>query len=201
MFLIFSYLNMWSSYWGPVYPDVIEYSKKAFESLSQLTNLEDLDILDVGCGTGLLAESLSPLANRIVALDSSKKMIRVLQSKGLDNVETITAELTESSIHSNEILQSKFDLIVASSVCAFLPDYEGTLELIFFLLKANGLFVQWDWKRTDDDSQFGFTEEMIGSAFRHAGFDVSSFTEPFYFESEKGNMTVIMGVAKKGVTS
>ncbi len=102
--------------------DVVLYSRKAYNTLCEILNPEGIDILDFGCGTGLLTELLSPAAKRILGLDSSGKMISILENKHLSNVDTQTAELTEDTIKSNVALRSKFDLIVASSVCAFLPN-------------------------------------------------------------------------------
>lgn len=177
--------------------DVVLYSRKAYDTLCEILNLEGIDILDFGCGTGLLTELLSPTANRILGLDSSEKMISVLENKHLGNVDTLTAELTEDTIKSNVALQSKFDLIVASSVCAFLPNYESTLRLLKTLLRPNGIFVQWDWLKTDGDSDFGFTEETVESAFVQAGLESLSITKAFSLESKEGAMQVLMCVAKQ----
>jgi len=176
--------------------DVILYSEEAYNSLCEILNPEGLRILDFGCGTGLLTERLAQSAHRIVALDPSEKMIAVLENKQLGNVETQCIELSDETVKSNVSLHSKFDLIVASSVCAFLPDYEGALQLLKTLLKPNGIFVQWDWLKSDEDADFGFTEEMIESTFINADLEVSLITKAFSLESKKGSMSVLMGVAR-----
>ena len=61
--------------------DAISYSEKAHETLANEVNIEGKNILDFGCGTGLLTERMSPLASNIVAIDASSKMIAILQSK------------------------------------------------------------------------------------------------------------------------
>jgi 2-polyprenyl-3-methyl-5-hydroxy-6-metoxy-1,4-benzoquinol methylase len=175
--------------------DVILYSKKAYDALCEILSLEALTILDFGCGTGLLTEKMAPKANWILGLDSSEKMISVLKNKLLSNVDTLVAELSEETIKSNVSLHSKFDLIVASSVCAFLPDYESTLWLLKTLLKPDGVFVQWDWLKIGGDSDFGLTEEIVESTFNKTGLEVSSITKAFSFESKDGSMQVLMGVA------
>ena len=176
--------------------DVIVYSEKAYKTLVEIVSLAGLNILDFGCGTGLLTARMAPTANRIVALDSSPKMISVLQNKQLPNVDTLSVELSAETIKTNDLLHSKFDLIVASSVCAFLPDYGSTLQLLKTLLKPNGLFIQWDWLKTDDDSDFGFTEEIIESALTRADLKALSITIAFSLKSNKGAMQVLMGVAQ-----
>jgi len=176
--------------------DVILYSDKAFRSLREVVNPDGLLILDFGCGTGLLTERMAITADRVVAVDPSEKMISVLQHKQLSNVEALVAILSEETIKTHEIFRSKYDLIVASSVCSFLPDYEGTLGLLKTLLKPNGVFVQWDWLKSEEDNDSGFNEERIDSAYHHAGLEKLSITEAFSIESKEGSMKVIMGVAR-----
>lgn len=177
--------------------DVILYAEKAYASLCEILNLDGLDILDFGCGTGLLTERMAPAANRILALDSSSKMISVLEDKKILNVEALATNLSKESLETHIYLQVEYDLIVASSVCAFLPNYEVTLQLLKKLLKPSGLFVQWDWLKTDMESDFGFTEEIIESAYNQSGLEVLSISRVFSLEGSTGAMPVLMGVAKK----
>ena len=177
--------------------DVKIYSEKAYKTLLETFEIEGLNILDFGCGTGLLTEKMAPFAHRILAVDSSEKMISVLKDKRLKNVITLAVNLSEETMRANKFLQVKFDLIVASSVCAFLPDFEKTLRLLKTLLIPNGHFVQWDWLETIKDPGFGFTNNRIESAFINSGFQVLSISKPFSLTSKDGEMKVIMGVAKK----
>jgi len=176
--------------------DVILYSEEAFKSLSNIIQLNGLNILDFGCGTGLLTEKMAPHANRVVALDTSLKMLKVLVDKNLPNVTVIPRPLSEELVAENELLQSKFDLIVASSVCSFLTDYESVLSLIKSLLVPGGTFVQWDWLTLEKGLDFGLTEEIIDAAFKKAGFSSSFITQSFSLSSSRGSMPVLMGVAK-----
>lgn len=176
--------------------DAILYSKKAFNTLIEQVSLKGLNILDFGCGTGLLTEQISPLANRIVALDSSKKMVSILNSKNLPNVTTLSESLSEDAINKNTSLQNKFNLIVASSVLGFIPEYESTLILLKSLLVPNGILVQWDWLSPSKDSGLGLSEEKVEIAYRETGFKVTSINKPFSLTSSKGTMKVLMAIAK-----
>jgi len=176
--------------------DAMAYAGNAFETLRDIVNFSALNILDFGCGTGLLTEKLSPVAKRIVALDSSQKMIDVLDEKNLLNVSTLSENLSKKSIGANKILHDKFDLIVASSVCGFLPDYENTLILLKSLLTNNGIFVQWDWLAQVEGSGPGLTNDRVHSSLDSAGFNAINITQPFSLETSKGSRTVLMATAK-----
>lgn len=176
--------------------DAISYSEKAFESLTNVISLEGLNILDFGCGTGLLTEKMSKLAKQVVALDTSYKMVSLLKDKKLSNVTAIYEPISIETIKENVSLLSNFDLITASSVFGFLPQYESTLLLLKSLLVPGGLFVQWDWLSPTKDPEFGFSEKQVETAYKETGFELISITKPFSLTSSKGTMAVIMAVAK-----
>jgi len=176
--------------------DAILYSKKAFKTLVDQVSLVGLNVLDFGCGTGLLTEQISPLANKIVALDTSKEMVSVLNNKNLPNVTTLSEPLSEDTINKKTSLQKKFNLIVASSVLGFIPEYKSTLIILKSLLASDGILVQWDWLSPSNESDFGLSEEKVESAYKEAGFKLISIKKPFSLTSSKDTMTVLMAVAK-----
>lgn len=175
---------------------VIIYSEKAYKSLLNIIDLEGSKVLDFGCGTGLLTERMSHQAGAIVAIDPSEKMISVLKGKCLNNVYTINAELTQKIIDENEALSSGFDIIVASSALAFVPDYQETLKLLQQLLKKGGILVQWDWLKENEEPGVGFSRESLELAFGHAGFSKYSTSVPFTIKSSDDDMEVVMGIAE-----
>lgn len=190
--------NEWDEYaenWD-VDPAVKEYAKNAFSELLNSININDLTVLDFGCGTGALTQLMSPTVKSIVAIDPSSEMIKQLNKKGLNNVSTISDYLSVELVQSHLELENKFDLIVASSVCGFLPDYEATLSLLKSLIKEGGVFVQWDWLSNDDSSDMGLSEKRVKQAFVANGFVNTRITSPFTMSSSKGNMPVLMAIGK-----
>ncbi|GAA3935366.1 class I SAM-dependent methyltransferase [Litoribacillus peritrichatus] len=174
--------------------DAVLYADKAYQTLINVVNLKGLRVLDFGCGTGLLSERMAPLVDQIVALDPSPKMISALDAKQLPCVETLAAELTEELITSSSVFETPFDLVVASSVCSFLPDYEQTLLLLKRLLSDKGIFIQWDWLDLDG-SGTGLTENRISTALDGAGFKRFKVSQPFSLTSDYGTMSVVMAAA------
>lgn len=190
--------NEWDEYADDWDADdtVKKYADNAYSKLIENCNIENLTVLDFGCGTGALTKLISPSVKRIVAIDPSSQMIKYLDMKKLNNVTTISDYLSEKLILNHPELNSKFDLIVASSVCSFLPDYEGTLTLLKSLLKNGGIFVQWDWLSSDDSSGLGLSEERVKHAFESNFFINSRITNPFIMNSSKGNMPVLMAIGE-----
>ena len=190
--------NEWDEYaenWD-VDPSVEQYAKNAFSELLDSININGLTVLDFGCGTGALTQLMSPSAESIVAIDPSSEMIKLLDKKALNNVTSICDYLSSELVQNFPELENKFDLIVASSVCGFLPDYEMTLSLLKSLLKKDGLFVQWDWLSEDDSSGMGLSEKRVKQAFLASGFVSIKVNSPFIMNSSKGNMPVLMAIGK-----
>ena len=87
-----------------------------------------------------------------------------------------------------------FDLIVASSVCGFLPNYELALSYLARTLSASGIFVQWDWLSTNDDES-GMTPKRIAKSFGDAGLAALHVGKEFAIRIDGDDLPVVMGVA------
>lgn len=190
--------NEWDEYaenWD-VDPTVEEYAKNAFSDLLESIDINGLTVLDFGCGTGALTQLMSPIVKSIVAIDPSSEMIKHLDKKALNNVSSISDYLSKELVQTLPEFKNKFDLIVASSVCGFLPDYEGTLSLLKSQLKDGGVFIQWDWLSNDDSSDMGLSEKRVKQALVESGFVNARVNSPFIMSSSKGNMPVLMAIGK-----
>ena len=175
------------------------YADQAFDCLNTHARILDRGwkskrILDFGCGTGVLTEKLAPLVGEVIAVDTSPDMIGILLKKELTNVTAICADIDEDSMRASAAWFSDFGLIVASSVCNFLPDYERTIRHLSQTLKSGGKLVQWDWLSSGDDD-YGMTIERISNAFRGADLNTVFVDEVFAVEFDAEPMTVLMGVA------
>lgn len=173
-----------------------DYADKAFESLQKVIDFKGMHILDFGCGTGLLSQRMSPVAKDIVALDSSEAMIEQLDMKELANVEPVVDILSRGLVAMHPAFRAQFDLVVASSVCSFLPSYSDTADIVFSLLDEGSYFVHWDWL-SDKDEVGGMTITHAQQVLSSVGFSEVVVTTPFDIEMPDGALKVLMAVAKK----
>lgn len=185
--------------------DVIRYANKAFASLEQLvlphvSSLSTSRVLDFGCGTGLLVEKLAPLCGMAVAIDASPKMIEVVNAKvratRLNHVSTAVCNLEDQAPSSIDVLRAPFDLIVASSVCAFLESFEGMVSTLKGMLNPGGWFVQWDWLPTEDSPKFGLSKDRVRAAYATAGLELVRAEPGFELEAGDTVMRTLMGIAR-----
>lgn len=175
--------------------DVILYAELAFKSLLNEANPQDLHVLDFGSGTGLLTEKIAQYASKVVAIDTSEKMLAVLNQKDIHNIETLAIDLCQTDVKTVPALNRKFDLITASSVFSFVDDYEAVLSKLKTLLAPNGTLIQWDWLSAN--GEHGLSKEQIEHAYNKTGFTVSKISTPFSIESQNSTVKVIMTKAKQ----
>ena len=188
-------------------PAVRTYAEAAFEAVGRILGERGLElhgnrVLDFGCGTGLLTRALAPQAREVVGLDPAAKMVEVLQGKVESNewshVHTVATTLEDAIADGNPHVAGPFDIIVASSVCAFLPDYPATLRRLASMLAPGGLFIQFDWElNPDDEEPYGLTRHQIQVALERAG--LADIEVGMGFEKPMGEMSMkpIMGVGRR----
>lgn len=88
-------------------------AKATSEKIRENISLENKQILDYGCGTGLLAFSISDEARMVTGMDNSAGMVEVFNQKaqdfGFDNIKAV-----QHNIDNEKLPQNAFDVIVTS---------------------------------------------------------------------------------------
>lgn len=100
----------------------------------------DMEVLEIGCGTGSTAIAHAPYVGHIRATDLSTRMIEIAKDKakaaGIDNV-TFEA----SSIEALNVPDASVDVVMAHSVLHLLEDKEQVIADVHQMLKPGGVFV------------------------------------------------------------
>jgi amino acid adenylation domain-containing protein/thioester reductase-like protein len=125
-------LSGWnSSYTGQQAP-AAELSQWLDHTIDRITELQPRQILEIGCGMGLLLFQLAPDCERYVGTDISLEAIQYLQ-------QTIAQELPEQTHielfqHPADTLHElpigKFDTIVINSVVQYFPDADYLVQVL-----------------------------------------------------------------------
>ncbi len=176
-------------------PATEQFAQSVFAQLQQLTQLDGIKVLDFGCGTGQLSQLLSPIVKDIVALDASEAMIEELDKKELLNVEPVVDALSRGLVAQHPAFRGQFDLVVASSVLAFVDDVESSLDIAHSLLNEGGYLVHFDW--VAESEQDGFTLSRSENALSNAGFVDVEAKKVFDITSDGQTMSVLMGVGRR----
>lgn len=105
-------------------------NKCSYENIEQ-----KLNILDLGCGTGLAGEAFADVAETITGIDISKNMLEIAAKK---NIYT-----SLDVIDIKQFLQRKlcFDLIIACDTLVYFGDLSNIMQNIALNLHEKGFFV------------------------------------------------------------
>jgi predicted TPR repeat methyltransferase len=119
-----------------------------------------LDILDLGCGSGLFGALLKPRAKRLVGVDLSAAMLKECQRKGIYDelhAQDIVDYLTEATC--------SFDLIVAMDVFCFFGNLRELIQMCAMILRPGGMLAFSVEKNTDNQPwQFHPSRQFLHSA-------------------------------------
>lgn len=108
------------------------------EKFSPLRQLKGLEVLDIGCGGGLLAESLARLGANVTAIDPSKENIAVARMHSAKDPLTSKIEYKISTIQEQALLSKKFDAVCALEVIEHVPEVKDFVSSCFQCLKPTG---------------------------------------------------------------
>ena len=100
----------------------------------------DMEVLEIGCGTGSTAIAHAPYVRHICATDVSDKMIGIAQGKaaaaGVGNV-----SFEALAVEDIDVARESVDAVLALSVLHLLEDKEAVIVRIHDMLRPSGIFV------------------------------------------------------------
>jgi 2-polyprenyl-6-hydroxyphenyl methylase/3-demethylubiquinone-9 3-methyltransferase len=110
------------------------------------TPLEGLAILDIGCGGGILAESLASLGAAVTAIDPASRNIEVARAHAERRHLTVDYRSTSAEALAGD--GARFDVVLAMEVIEHVRDIRGFLRHAAALVRPGGLLVAATLNRT-----------------------------------------------------
>lgn len=148
-------------------PQRVALMKAVGESLlRQVQVTSTMDVLDYGCGTGLLSLGLAPHVRTVTAADASEGMLQVLRQKlasaRLSTIRTVRLDLVEDPVP-----EERYDLISLGMTLHHVADTEALLRRFHQMLRDGGTLAI-----ADLDSEPGvFHDPQAAEGVYHWGFD------------------------------
>ncbi|HUO09451.1 MAG TPA: methyltransferase domain-containing protein [Phycisphaerae bacterium] len=130
-----------------------------------------LDVLDVGCGTGLCGVHIGSVARGLTGVDLSPKMLAIAQDRGL-----------YTELHCEEItsymrrMPGSADLLLAADVLIYFGDLAPIFEAFAHALRAGGLLAISVERRIESDFQL-----LPSGRFAHDPAYVRTLAQEFGF--------------------
>jgi len=109
---------------------------KNFKLKNAKKPLKNLNILDIGCGGGLLSEPMSRLGAKVIGIDASNKNINVAKLHAKKNKLNIKYFCTSPESFKTKI---KFDVILNMEIVEHVSDVDFFLKSCSKLLKKKGI--------------------------------------------------------------
>jgi 2-polyprenyl-3-methyl-5-hydroxy-6-metoxy-1,4-benzoquinol methylase len=116
--------------------------------IEKMGDISDKVIADIGAGLGYFSFRLTPLAQKVIAIDVDTQMIQFIEShkttyimSDIDKLECRIAQPDNPNLLENEV-----DIILIINTIAYLPDLNTYLQLLKKSLKPDGLLMIVDYK-------------------------------------------------------
>jgi len=107
----------------------------------QHASLENKSILDIGCGAGILSESMASLGAKVSGIDASAELIAAAKQHA--ELQDLTIEYRQITSGDLRLEQgSQFDIITCMELLEHVPDPASLIQDCYALLKPGGqLFI------------------------------------------------------------
>ena len=139
------------------------------------------NLLDIGTGTGRMAELFADKADRVVALDKNLEMLRVARAK-LQHLPTARIELVQGDFADLPLPDASFDTVILHQVLHFATDPAPALAEAARVLRGEGRIAIIDFaahqreelRDRHQHARLGFTDRQMADLLRGAGFVASA---------------------------
>ena len=138
------------------------------------------DLLDIGTGTGRIAELLAPEAASVSALDKSLEMLKLARTK-LQHLPADKVELVQGDFTDLPFSEERFDTVLLHQVLHFAQEPEIALQEAARVTRPGGRIAIVDFAahgREDLRTRYahtrlGFSDRQIKQMLRDTGYHVS----------------------------
>lgn len=105
--------------------------------ITQQTALDNKQVLDIGCGGGILSEAMAKQSAKVTAIDASEENIAIASTHAKDNQLEIDYQVTlaEAFAEKNE---AKFDVISCMELLEHVPEPGSVIQACSKMIKPGG---------------------------------------------------------------
>jgi 2-polyprenyl-3-methyl-5-hydroxy-6-metoxy-1,4-benzoquinol methylase len=169
---------------------------------SRIALLNHMDILDFGCGTGLLSFKIAPMVRSVTGVDLSEKMLEQLEAKNTPSLRVVP--LRKDIL--NYPVERQFHGIVSSMAMHHVEDTAALFKTFRSCLKRDGFVAIADLEAEDGTfhshgnegvCHLGFDRDALRKTIEDAGFGNVRFHTAHAVEKEGKNYPIFLVTAMK----
>ena len=164
-----------------------------------------VDLLDAGCGNGLVGPLVRPVARRLVGVDISEAMLERARAGGVYDA-LLREDLVDHLVRN----PAAYDAIAGAAILIHFGDLAPVFRGVAGALRPGGLFVFTAFPRTTSDDGFGVDEidAAAGGVFFHgrryveetaraAGLELVSMTDEAHEPKDKALYYALLVVLRR----
>jgi 2-polyprenyl-6-hydroxyphenyl methylase/3-demethylubiquinone-9 3-methyltransferase len=127
------------SWWDPKGPSkpLHDLNPLRLQYVARTANLSGKQVLDVGCGGGILSEAMARAGARVLGIDLSKAVLDVAELHALDAKVAVEYRLVPVE-HLAQEHPAAFDLVTCMEMLEHVPDPAAGIEALAALVKPGG---------------------------------------------------------------
>jgi 2-polyprenyl-6-hydroxyphenyl methylase / 3-demethylubiquinone-9 3-methyltransferase len=137
-----------------------EINPLRLDHIDQKVGLRGKTVLDVGCGGGILAESMAERGATVTGIDLGDKPLKVAQLHLLESGQTVEYRLISAEAMAQERPHS-FDLVTCMEMLEHVPDPAATVRACATLVKPGG----WVFFSTINRNAKAYLFAIIGAEY------------------------------------
>jgi predicted TPR repeat methyltransferase len=153
------------------------------------------NVLDLGCGTGLIGVEVRDISERLIGIDLSENMIRLAEKK------RVYDELyVDDIIDRMQSINTNFDLIIASDVFVYIGDLSSIFHCVKEHSTQSSLFA-FSTEHSDGNEftiqntgRYAHSKDYVFSIVEKSGFHVEYFTKTKLRKHKNASNWIIGGV-------
>jgi 2-polyprenyl-6-hydroxyphenyl methylase/3-demethylubiquinone-9 3-methyltransferase len=150
------------SWWDPKGPSkpLHDLNPLRLQYVSRVAALSDARVLDVGCGGGILSESMARAGARVLGIDLSRAVLDVAELHALDAKVAAEYRLVPVEELASE-RPGAFDLVTCMEMLEHVPDPSASIHALAALVKPGGNVIVSTLNR----SPLAFAVAIVGAEY------------------------------------
>ncbi len=128
--------------------------------INRNVGLTGKSVIDIGCGGGILAESMADIGAVVTGIDLSEKPLKVAQLHLLESGKSVTYRLISAEAIASEQPEN-FDCVTCMEMLEHVPDPQSTIRAAMTLCKPGG----WVFFSTLNRNPKSFLFAIIGAEY------------------------------------